>query len=96
VLAHPLTVSDLEELVTELKASGLVGIEAYSDSYNADEVGRLVHLAERHGLIITGGSDYHGIDTGTETMLGGANVPIEAAEQLMALAEQRALKTASQ
>jgi predicted metal-dependent phosphoesterase TrpH len=96
VLAHPLTVSDLEELVTELKASGLVGIEAYSDSYAADEVSRLVHLAERHGLIITGGSDYHGIDTGTETMLGSANVPIEAAEQLMALAEQRALKPASQ
>jgi len=95
VLAHPLTVSDLEELVAELTAIGLVGLEAYSDSYAADDISRLVQLAGRHGLIITGGSDYHGIDSGTETALGGANVPLEAAEQLLALAEQRATKPTS-
>jgi len=92
VLAHPLTIDDLEETVAELKANGLVGIEAYSDSYTAEEASGLVRLAERHGLIITGGSDYHGIDASTETTLGGANVPPAAAEQLIALAKQRVLK----
>jgi len=95
VLAHPLTINDPEAVVIELKANGLIGIEAYYDGYTAEEVNRLVSLADRYGLIATGGSDYHGLDASTETMIGGADVPIEAAEQLMALAEQRALKLAS-
>ena len=88
VLAHPLTINDLETMIVELKAAGLVGIEAYYDGYTADEINKLVSLAKRYNLIATGGSDYHGLDASTETMIGGANVPMESAEQLMALAEQ--------
>lgn len=95
VLAHPLTINDPETMVIKLKTAGLVGIEVYYDSYTAEEVSKLLSLADRHGLITTGGSDYHGLDTSTETMIGGVDVPIESAEQLTALAEQRALKLAS-
>ncbi len=95
VLAHALTASDPEDTVIELKTAGLVGLEAYYDGYSADQVNQLLGLARRHGLIVTGGSDYHGLDEVTETMIGGANVPLEAAQQLMALAEQRALKITS-
>jgi len=42
VLAHPLTVDGLETAVIELKAAGLVGIEAYYNDYTADEVAGLV------------------------------------------------------
>ncbi|MFC2022328.1 hypothetical protein ACFLTR_03870 [Chloroflexota bacterium] len=94
VLAHPLTIDDPEALVIELKTGGLVGIEAYYDDNTPEEINRLVSLADRYGLITTGGSDYHGLDA-TETMIGSADVPIESAEQLIALAEQRALKLAS-
>ena len=95
VLAHPLTINDPEATVIELKAAGLVGIETYYDGATNEEINRLVSLADRYGLITTGGSDYHGLDASTETMIGGAAVPIAAAEQLIALAEQRALKLAS-
>jgi len=95
VLAHPLTVNDLETMVIELKAAGLVGIEAYYNGYTVEQVSQLVSLALRHHLIVTGGSDYHGLDPATETMIGGNNVPVEAAERLIALAEQRALKLAN-
>ncbi|MFC2016603.1 PHP domain-containing protein [Chloroflexota bacterium] len=95
VLAHPFTIKDPEAMVTELKASGLVGIEAYYEGYTAEEINRLVSLAKRHGLITTGGSDYHGLDASAETMIGSADVPIESAEQLIALAERRALKPTS-
>jgi len=95
VLAHPLTIDDLDTVVVELKAIGLVGIEAYYNGYTADEVSRLVSLAQRYNLIATGGSDYHGLDASTETMIGGTDVPIEAAERLIALAEQRALELAN-
>ncbi len=87
VLSHPLTINDPETMVTELQAAGLVGIEAYYNDYTADEISKLVSLADRHGLITTGGSDYHGLDNSTETMIGGADVPITSAEQLIALAK---------
>ena len=95
VLAHPFTINDPEAIVIELKASGLLGIEAYYDGYTAEESKKLVNLAKRYGLIATGGSDFHGIDASIETMIGGADVPTASAEQLIALAEQRALKLAS-
>ena len=91
VLAHPLTISDPEAMVIELKKAGLVGIEAYYDGYTVDEVSRLVSLANRHNLIATGGSDYHGLGLSNETMIGGANVPMESAERLITLAKQREL-----
>ncbi len=94
VLAHPLTISDPAVMIVELKAAGLIGIEAYYDNYTAGEVGGLVGLADKHNLIVTGGSDYHGLDDSAETVIGGADVPIEAAERLIALAEQRTLKSA--
>lgn len=92
VLAHPLTINDPETMVIKLKAADLVGIEAYYNGYTAGEISKLVSLANRYGLITTGGSDYHGLDNSTETMIGGVDVPIESAEQLTALAEQQALK----
>ena len=95
VLAHPLTVNDPEAMVVELKAAGLAGLEAHYHSYTTDEINRLVSLANKYGLIATGGSDFHGMDTSTETMIGGVDVPMESAEQLIALAEQRGLKLAS-
>jgi len=95
VLAHPLTISDPETMVVELKAAGLVGIEAYYNGYTADEISRLVNLADKYGLIASGGSDYHGLDVSRETMIGGVDVPIKSAEQLMTLAEQREIRLAS-
>ncbi len=89
VLAHPLTANNPEAMTVELKAAGLVGIEAYYKNYTADEISRLTDLAKRHNLITTGGSDYHGLDANTETMIGGVDVPMESAERLIALAKQR-------
>ena len=86
VLAHPLTVGDPEALVIELKATGLVGIEAYYPDYNADEIRGLKSLAEKCHLVVTGGSDYHGVDTESEIVIGGVPVPLSAAEHLMSLA----------
>ena len=95
VLAHPFTVANPEATIIELKAAGMVGIEAYYNNYTADEIGKLVSLADRYGLIATGGSDYHGLDDSSETMLGGVDVPVEAAERLIALADRRMLEMAN-
>jgi predicted metal-dependent phosphoesterase TrpH len=93
VLAHPFTVNNPEAMIMELKAAGLAGIEAYYKDYTAAEIQSLVNLAEKHNLITTGGSDYHGLDK-SETMLGGVEVPIASAERLISLAKERRLKLA--
>ena len=92
VLAHPLTIKQPEEMIIELKAVGLVGIEVHYDSYTKDERNMLAQLARKYNLISTGGSDYHGLDDNAETMLGDAKVPKESIEQLIALAQDKKLK----
>ena len=88
-MAHPLTVNDYEELITALVPAGLGGIEAYYGEFSDEDVTKLVMLAQKLGLVATGGSDYHGLDENAETPLGGAEVPLESAEKLMALAGQK-------
>jgi len=88
VLAHPLTLPDPEAMTAELKACGLVGLEAYYNGYTPEEVSRLLTLAAKHELIVTGGSDYHGIED-TETAIGDSGLPVEAVEKLIALAKKR-------
>lgn len=93
VLGHPLTIDNPEAMMAELKKVGLVGIEVYYDSYSGAETARLLSLANQHNLIATGGSDYHGLDDSSETMLGSVAVPPNAAAKLLALAEKNRNKT---
>ncbi len=89
VLAHPFTVTGPERLVAELKTTGLVGLEAHYKDASREDVKTMLLLAEQYGLIATGGSDYHGIGESTEVKLGGVDVPLSAAESLIALATER-------
>ena len=94
VMAHPFTVPQSEALIVELKAAGMAGIEAYYDGYASEEVGTLLALAGKHGLMVTGGSDYHGLDDSNETLMGGVEVPMAAVDGLIARAEPKMLKLA--
>lgn len=59
VLAHPGPMVD-EELVLALVAEGLQGLEVYHPLHSMPVRQRLEDLALRLGLLVTGGSDYHG------------------------------------
>ncbi len=59
-LAHPKDILNLESLLAELVPAGLTGLEVYYGPYATATVGQLRALADRFGLIPTGGSDYHG------------------------------------
>jgi predicted metal-dependent phosphoesterase TrpH len=87
VLAHPFTVKNPEAMVPSLKKAGLAGIEAYYKDNTPAATQNTLRLAQKYGLIATGGTDYHGISD-TEVMLGGTDVPIAAAEKLLALANK--------
>jgi predicted metal-dependent phosphoesterase TrpH len=87
VLAHPAGISRLaEELLPMLVAVGLQGLECYYGQYDDATLARLLALAERFGLVPTGGSDYHGPNM-HPTPLGGRYVPETAFERLRRTAE---------
>ncbi|HWW52371.1 MAG TPA: PHP domain-containing protein [Acidimicrobiales bacterium] len=64
VLAHPLSLqlepAALDGVVGELADLGLAGLEAIYGRYSPEDRAGLAALAERHGLVVTGGSDHHG------------------------------------
>ena len=88
-LAHPRELGDLEELLTRLKAGGLVGMEVYYQDYPPEEVERLRVLAEKFGLIPLGGSDYHGMGGPQQREPGDIPLPDEPVERLLSLARVR-------
>jgi len=69
VIAHPGTVADPEEIESWSQA-GLEGIEVYYAGHAPSQILRFQDLADRLGLIVTGGSDYHGRGSGREGPLG--------------------------
>jgi predicted metal-dependent phosphoesterase TrpH len=96
VIAHPLTMpglTTLREWLPELCAAGMVGLETYYGPYTAENEAELHALADRYGLIPTGGSDFHGPNI-HPTPLGGHYVPYEAVERLKAAAAERQGRTA--
>jgi hypothetical protein len=64
-LAHPLqlrrqTPVQLEAMVRELAEQGLEGLEVIHSGHDDDTVARFTRMADRLGLVTTGGSDFHG------------------------------------
>jgi hypothetical protein len=90
ILAHPYLLSlkeaaELEELVVSLKKVGLEGIEALYPEHPPQATAFYKELADRHHLLITGGTDFHGslktdIQLGIGT--GDFHVPFELFERL--------------
>ena len=90
-LAHPLSLglepAALESTVAELAGMGLSGIEAIYGRYTPQDRSGLAALAERHGLVVTGGSDHHGTykpDLKVGVGRGDLDVPDRALEELKA------------
>lgn len=65
VLAHPTWVKladrSLTDLVRQLKADGLDGVEVYYSTHTARQTREYLSLAQQLGLLVTGGSDFHGL-----------------------------------
>jgi predicted metal-dependent phosphoesterase TrpH len=94
VLAHPLTAEDPESILDDLKASGLVGLEAHYGGYSKEDTVRLAAIARRHDLVTTGGTDFHGLDSEAGTAIQGVSISTEAMDRLFVLAGQPALNLA--
>jgi predicted metal-dependent phosphoesterase TrpH len=66
ILAHPFTLNqpqpeDLDALIGELKGEGLDGIEVYYPEHSDGQRKLYRSVAQKYGLVISGGSDFHGL-----------------------------------
>lgn len=84
VLAHPGLYGD-DDLVSAILERGRpAGVEVYHSDHGPEDTERYLLLAERYGLIPTGGSDYHGVRQGVvfHGDLGSRHVPEECVKLL--------------
>lgn len=88
VWAHPGTSGSMH-LLPGLVSEGLRGIEAYHPEHNRSVARRCADLASRHGLVATGGSDYHGEGSGEGGDLGSTVVPYGVVTALKTLASTK-------
>lgn len=85
-LAHPLlykyTRKEVETLVLYLKSIGLDAIETYYSSHKDADEYFVRNLARKHGLLMTGGSDFHGANK-PEIALGRGRGKLNVSEDLL-------------
>jgi predicted metal-dependent phosphoesterase TrpH len=87
-LAHPGRTA-IDDRIPALRDAGLDAIEVYHSDHPAAVVDRYRRLAEDLGLLMTGGSDYHG-DPSHGVGIGSAPLPREAWERLRAARHRHA------
>jgi predicted metal-dependent phosphoesterase TrpH len=78
VLAHPFQYDSME-LLPKLVEWGLGGIECWHHSQTPERERSVREAAERHGLFLSGGSDFHGLYSKKPLTIGaiGAELPAE-------------------
>ena len=79
VLAHPYSVKD--DILTQLIEIGIDGLEIYYPEHSQSCINFYLNLAQKHNLLITGGSDYHG-RAKPEVKIGSAKIPYSCVESL--------------
>ena len=83
-LAHPGLLGH-DEWIPELCLAGLDALEAYHTKHDAERTRHYVVLAERLGLAVSGGSDYHDDASHGAVMPGSVALPREAYDRLARL-----------
>ncbi len=86
VLAHPTWVrtsaDGLRTLIRELKATGLGGIEVHYSTHTPSQTTEYLNLAKQCDLVVTGGSDFHGV-TKPDIEVGIGRGQLKVSEKLL-------------
>lgn len=88
VAAHPGRTGLTDDEVAQFVAWGMDGIEVFYSQHSEAQTAHFAALAERHGLLVTGGSDDHG-DINEGRLMGRIRLPYEHVERLKGAIAQR-------
>ncbi len=90
IIAHPRTVKSLDEVLPTMVEEGIDGIEIFAEKYGTEDRDHYAGLARDHGLVPTGGSDYHAKGSADEILPGNGEMSgptMSAVEELRERAE---------
>jgi predicted metal-dependent phosphoesterase TrpH len=92
VLAHP-GLNRTDEVIPGMVEAGIDGIECFHTKHSTATTEHYLQLADRFHLLVTGGSDCHGMSKG-KPLIGTVRVPYQHLEKLKArVTEIRAAAT---
>jgi predicted metal-dependent phosphoesterase TrpH len=80
VMAHP-GLNRTDEIIPDLVDAGLDGIECFHTKHSTVMAERYLEIAEKYGLLVTGGSDCHGFSK-NKPLIGTMKLPYEHVERL--------------
>lgn len=83
VLAHPFLYDSIDLMHELVKEKLLDGVEAVHPSQTEEQQQMLRDFAAEHGLLVTGGSDFHGMYNDGTRAVGSMSVEDELADKLM-------------
>jgi 3',5'-nucleoside bisphosphate phosphatase len=87
VMAHP-GLNRSDEVIPPMVESGLDGIECFHTKHSPSQSEHYQQIAARFGLLVTGGSDCHGMSKG-RPLIGSVRLPYVHVEKLKARAAER-------
>lgn len=93
VLAHPVPYNNMD-LLEELAENGLDGVEVWHPSHTEEDSRMLQEFAAEKGLVMTGGSDFHGMYSRRAQPIGSVSVGDDCVQALLAYKEARKRKNA--
>ena len=92
IMAHPYLFNNID-LLRELAEKGKIdGIEVNHNSANEEERKVLLDIAKEYDLIVTGGSDFHGLYNAVPSHIGSETTDAENIQKLMAMISANAKK----
>lgn len=87
VMAHP-GLNREDGIIPDLVEAGLDGIECFHTKHSGPMSERYLAIAARHHLLVTGGSDCHGMSKG-RPLIGSVKLPYEYVGKLKAAVSER-------
>jgi len=87
VMAHP-GLSHCDEVIPGMVDAGLDGIECFHTKHSTAIAEHYLEIADRFNLLVTGGSDCHGMSKG-KPLIGTIKIPYQHVEKLRAKVTER-------
>lgn len=87
VAAHP-ALNHTDDIIPKLVEAGLDGIECFHSKHTPADSKRYLGFAEKYNLLVSGGSDCHGMSKG-KPLIGSVKLPYEKVEKMKAALERR-------
>ncbi|HWH69840.1 MAG TPA: hypothetical protein VNT26_10665, partial [Candidatus Sulfotelmatobacter sp.] len=87
VMAHP-GLNRTDDVIPAMVEAGLDGIECFHTKHSTATAERYLQMADRFQLLVTGGSDCHGMSKG-KPLIGTIKLPYQHVEKLKAKAAER-------